>query len=312
MQAIFTVAFPVFALIFIGWLAGRRRMLGPGGTAALNGFVTWFALPAMLFLTLSRASFAAILNWPFVAIHGGAMLITFLAGMAAARFVSRADPVRMSIHGLTAAFGNVGYMGIPLCAAAFGPQGILPATLAVCIGGAGMMTVSIIVIEFARNRGATVGATVGRAAFAVVRSPILQAVALGMLFAALDLPVPAPIARFLELLGTAAGPCALFAIGHFMADQGLPEKLGEVVLATLGKMILQPIATIALLALFPGLPDLWWKSALLLSALPGASSSFVLAKEYDSFVDGASATILLSTAMSVVTVSAMVVLLGLG
>ena len=54
------------------------------------------------------------------------------------------------------------------------------------------------------------------------------------------------------------------------------------------------------------------KRALLLAALPGASSSFVLAKEYDSFVDGASATILLSTALSVVTVSGMVVLLGLG
>ena len=312
MQAILTVAFPVFALIGVGWLAGRRRMLGPNGTGVLNGFVTWFALPAMLFAALVRVDFGTIVNLPFVAIYGGSMAITFAVGMLAARLISHAGPAHMSVHGLSAAFGNVGYMGIPLCVTAFGASGVLPATLAVCIGGAGMMTIAIVIIEFDRHRGAGRLETIGRVLRAVARSPILQAVALGMLAGGLHVPVPAAILRFLDLLAAAAGPCALFAIGHFISEQGLPRKLGEVLAATAGKVLLQPLAAWALLPLFPGLPPLWAKSAILLAALPGAANCFVLAKEYDSFVEGASASILLSTVASVVTVSALVVLLGLG
>ena len=312
MQAILTVAFPVFALIGIGWIAGRRGLLGPGGTAALNGFVTWFALPAMLFAALARVDLGTIVNLPFVAIYGGSMAITFAVGMLVARISSRAGPAHMSVHGLSAAFGNVGYMGIPLCVSGFGPAGVLPATLAVCIGGAGMMTVAIVIIEFGRHRGAGRLATVARVLGAVAKSPILQAVALGMLVGGLQVPVPAALLRFLDILAGAAGPCALFAIGHFISEVGLPRRLGEVWLATTGKMVLQPLLAAALLPLFPGLAPMWAKSAVLLAALPSAANCFVLAKDCDSFVEGASATILLSTLASVVSVSALVVAFGLG
>ena len=309
MQAILTIAFPVFALIATGFWAGRRGVLGPAGTAVLSGFTTWFALPAMLFAALARVDIATILNLPFVAIYGGSMVITFAAGMLAARLVSRAGPAHMSVHGLSAAFGNVGYMGIPLCVSAFGPAGVLPATLSVCIGGAGMMSIAIIIIEAGRHQGGNVAHKVG---LAVLRSPILQSVAAGMLVGGLGLPIPTAILRFLDGLAAAAGPCALFAIGHFLSEQGLPKRRAEVWLAVAGKMLLQPLAALALLQFFPDLPPIWSKSALLLAALPSAANCFVLAQEYASFVEGASATILLSTLISVATVTALVVILGIG
>ena len=137
MQAILTVAFPVFALVGIGWLGGRLRLLGEHGTTALNGFVTWFALPAMLFGALARVKLDEIVNLDFAVVFGVSMLATYAIGMVAARLVAGAGLAHMSLHGLAAAFGNVGYMGIPLCIAAFGPQGALPATLAVVLGAAG-------------------------------------------------------------------------------------------------------------------------------------------------------------------------------
>ncbi len=312
MQAILSVAFPIFALVGTGWLGGRLRLLGEHGTAALNGFVTWFALPAMLFAALSRVDLGEIANLPFIAVFGGSMLATYAIGMLAARLVARAGPAHMSLHGLAAAFGNVGYMGIPLCIAAFGPQGALPATLAVVLGAAGLLSLALVVAEFDGTGASSRGAAFGRAMAAVVRSPILLAVVLGMAVAGLALPVPAPLQRFLDLLAGAAGPCALFAIGHFLSDQGLPREWGEVGLATFGKVLLQPALAFALLALFPGMDGMWAKSALLLAALPSAANCFVLARDYDRFVAGASATILLSTIASVFTVSALVVLLRIG
>jgi hypothetical protein len=313
LQAILTVAFPVFALVGIGWLGGRLRLLGEHGTAALNGFVTWFALPAMLFGALAKVRLEEILNWPFVAVFGGSMFATYLIGMVAARLVARAGLAHMSLHGLAASFGNVGYMGIPLCIAAFGPQGALPATLAVVLGAAGLLTLALVVVEFGGdNPPPSRSAAVARVAGAVLRSPIMQAVALGMLVSALVLPIPAPVGRFLDLLASAAGPCALFAIGHFLSEQGVGEEWREVAFASAGKVLLQPALALALLAVVPAMDDMWMKSALLLAALPSAANCFVLAREYGRFVAGASATILVSTIASVFTVSALVVLLRIG
>jgi hypothetical protein len=313
MQAILSVAFPVFALIGTGWLGGRLRLLGPGGTAALNGFVSWFALPAMLFSALARVRLEEIVNGPFIVVFGGSMFATFAIGMVAARVVAGAGLAHMSLHGLAASFGNVGYMGIPLCIAAFGPAGALPATLAVVLGAGGLLTLALVLAEFGGdNPPASRAAALGRVAGAIARSPIMQAVVLGMAVSALALPVPAPIARFLDLLAAAAGPCALFAIGHFLSEQRVRGDWAEIGWATLGKVLLQPALALGLLMLVPPMEPLWAKSALLLAALPSAANCFVLARDYNRFVAGASATILLSTIASVVTVSALVVLLGIG
>ncbi len=311
-HVLLTVAFPVFALIGIGWIGGRLRLLGPHGTTALNGFVGWFALPAMLFTALAKVSIAEVLNGAFVVVFGGSMLMTYVAGMVAARLMSGARLAHMSLFGLSASFGNVGYMGIPLCVTAFGPEGALPGTLAAVLGAAGILTFGLILVEVDVQRGHGAQAARGRVLRAVLRSPIVQAVALGAMVSALRIPVPEPVMRFLDLLGSAAAPCALFAIGLFLSDKGLGSARREVFVASLGKVLLQPLIALALLPWFLDLGTMWGKAAVLCAALPTAANAFVVAKEYETFVEGASGTILLSTVVSVATVSVLLVLLRIG
>ena len=312
MQVLLTVAFPIFALIGIGWVAGRLRLLGEHGTTALNAFVGWFALPAMLFAALAKVSIADVLNGPFVVVFGGSMLLTYVAGMVAARVVARARLAHMSLFGLSASFGNVGYMGIPLCVTAFGSEGALPGTLATILGAAGILTFGLILVEIDIQGGRGTPAVRGRVMKAVVRSPIVQAVTLGVLVSALRIAVPEPVLRFLDLLGSAAAPCALFAIGLFLSDKGLGTSRLEVALASIGKVLLQPLIAVALLPWFLDLDTMWGKAAVLCAALPTAANAFVIAKEYETFVEGASGTILVSTVTSVATVSALLVLLRVG
>ncbi|TWT02856.1 AEC family transporter [Reyranella sp. CPCC 100927] len=311
-QVLLTVAFPIFALIGTGWVAGRLRLLGEHGTTALNAFVGWFALPAMLFAALAKVSIADVLNGPFVVVFGGSMLLTYVAGMVAARVVARARLAHMSLFGLSASFGNVGYMGIPLCVTAFGSEGALPGTLATILGAAGILTFGLILVEIDIQGGRGTPAVRGRVMKAVVRSPIVQAVTLGVLVSALRIAVPEPVLRFLELLGSAAAPCALFAIGLFLSDKGLGTSRLEVALASVGKVLLQPLIAVALLPWFLDLDTMWGKAAVLCAALPTAANAFVIAKEYETFVEGASGTILVSTVTSVATVSALLVLLRVG
>ena len=82
MQAILNVAFPIFGVILAGYLAGRWRILGGEATTALNGFVSYFALPVLFFGTLARTPVAAVLDPALMLGFGIVVLATFLLGMA--------------------------------------------------------------------------------------------------------------------------------------------------------------------------------------------------------------------------------------
>ncbi len=307
MDVVFSVAFPLFALIATGFVAGRVRLLGRDGSGALNVFVTWFALPALLFSAIANVRLSEVLNLPFIAAFGLVIVIVFGVGMLLARLASRARLAHMSLHGLSAAYGNVGYIGIPLCLYALGPQGAVPAAAATCLGSAFLLTFATVLIEADLQAGRGVWRTVWRVLSAVAQSPVLIAIVLGGVVSALGIALPVPLQRFLDLIGAAAAPCALFAIGLFLSDTAIRANLREVGLVTIAKVLLQPLLALAIVPWFLPLDSVWAQAALLMAALPTASNAFVLAKQYDIFVEETSTTVLLSTVFSVVTVSAMLV-----
>lgn len=312
MQAILTVALPIFALILCGYAAGRVGVLGEESTKALNAFVWWFALPALLLLSMARVPVADIFNVPFLIAYGGAFLFTFFLGMALSSLLTRAGLAEMSLHGIAAGFGNVGYMGIPLCITAFGPEGALPATIAAVFGSTVMMALSVILIEIGQHSGGSFLRSLLKIVLAILRNPLLLASAAGLAISALGWTLPDAVAGFLDMLGKAAAPCALFAIGLFLVGQSVTRGAGEIGLIVVVKMFVQPAVTWLLVLLYLPRDPLWGKAAILLAALPTAANAFVLARQYNLFVARSSGAILLTTIVSVVTLSGLVVLLRIG
>jgi len=119
-QAILNVAVPIFGVILAGYLAGRFGVLGGASTTALTAFVSTFALPVLFFGTLARTPVAAVLDPALIAGFGIPVVATFAVGMLTSRLVAGGGLARMSLQGTAASWGNVGYMGVPLCLAAFG------------------------------------------------------------------------------------------------------------------------------------------------------------------------------------------------
>lgn len=312
MEAILNVALPIFAVLACGYAAGKIGVMGEQSTAALNAFVWWFALPALLFSALARASLAEVYNLPFVIAFGGALLGTYALSMLAARLTRGVRLAEMSLHAIAGSFGNIGYMGIPLCITAFGPEGALPTTLAIIIGTTVMLALSVILIEIDLNAGQGLGKSLGGVTRAMVRNPVLHAIAAGVLISGLGVKLPAPINGFLDLLGKAAAPCALFATGLFLVGKSVGTHAGDVGMQTAFKMLLQPALTWLLASLLMDLDSVWAKAAILLAALPTATNAFILARQYNLFMDQASGIILVSTIASVPVVSVLIVLLGVG
>jgi hypothetical protein len=306
-QAILNVAFPIFGVILAGYLAGRWRILGGEATGALNAFVSYFALPVLFFGTLARTPVQAVLDPALMAGFGLAVVATFVVGMISTRLTSGGGLAAMSLQGISSSWGNVGYMGVPLCLAAFGEAGLPPAMLTVIVTAVVSMVFGVMLIELEVAAGHGPVKTFLRAAFNVARNPLPMSIALGIFVSAIGLPIPTPAEKWLDLLGAAAGPCALFAIGLFLSDKSIKSGLAEAGLATLIKLLLQPLLAILVLPFFVDLNSVAGKVALLMAALPTAANAFVLAKQFDISVEQNTAAVLLSTGFSVITVSALLV-----
>jgi len=301
-------AFPVFALVGCGVLAGRFRLITPGSSEALNRFVYAFALPALLFVGVYRGSLAEVLgSGAFVL---GVVLATFCTAAAAfalSRAVWRAGSADSVMRGLNASFANTGYLGIPLVSVAYGERAGLPAALATVATNIVSFAAAIVCLELLANPR---GGGLGRALAGVARSPLIWPIAFAIVLLVLNVKVPLPIERFASLLAAAAGPCALFAIGLFVSQLSIGEGLRASWPTTLLKLVLHP-ALMALLA-YAVLPidPFWAKIAVVCASLPLGATAFVLAQRYRILEAETSTGAVLSTCASVVTVSLVMTLLA--
>lgn len=280
MSAVVEVVIPVFGIILCGYLCGRFRVLGEASTDALNGFVYYVALPALFVISMARVEIGQILNWPFLAALGGAQLATFVLAIAVAALVFPGRLGALSLHGLTAVFANTGYMGIPLLQTAFGEAGVLPAVVATVWHGAILMGLGIVLLEADFNRSEGALRLVASVARGVVSSPLILAAAAGLTWSALDLPIPAAAASFLDILAAAAAPCALFAMGLFLVGRSVTAGAPEVGWLVALKLLLHPLATYVLAFEVFALERIWAISAVVLAALPTGALVFVLAQQY--------------------------------
>ncbi|OYD84362.1 AEC family transporter [Azospirillum brasilense] len=305
MSVVFNVALPVFAIILAGVLSGKAKLLGPASSEALNKFVYWMALPPVLFLGTAKRSLPEIFNGPFIGAFLGSMLAVYALGALLGWLIHRERTQIRCMQGLNACFSNTGYMGIPLFLAAFGPDRLAPAILATVIMSAIMVGIAVIWLEFANSQGNGIGKALRDVGRALVKNPLIISTALGLAwsFFLSGVPVPRPIAIYCDLMGASAGPCALFAIGLFLATQSLKANLLEVGWISALKLVVQPaLAWVLIQTLFP-LDPFWAGSAIILAGLPTGALTFVVASQYRIYVERTSSAILMSTIASVVTLS---------
>ncbi|MEB3096522.1 MULTISPECIES: AEC family transporter [Achromobacter] len=305
MNAVFTSALPVFALILTGWLAARWRVLGPGATDALNRYVVYLSLPALLFRAMTQVDLAHMAHWGFVGAFAGGIAVTFLASFIGARRTQGALTDR-SIQGLAASYANAGYMGIPLCLALLGPDSMAPATFTTLLTASVLFGFAIALIEFDRQQTPNLPSTLYKVGRALLRNPLLAAPLLGLAWAFTGLALPEGVDRYVALLGASASPCALVTIGLFLAQTETSSSGPGVMRLVSGKLLLQPAVT-ALLAFYVfAMPPVWAWTAVLMSALPIGTGPFMLAQMYGRDARVTSRAILVSTVASVLTVSLLV------
>jgi malonate transporter len=292
---------PVFAIILAGFVFARMRRLGDDAVAILNAYVVWVGLPALLFDFVAEARWETLAQPGFVFVFGVAMIGVFGTALIANRHVPLA---RRSLDALSASYSNTAYLGIPLVGALLGPTGTAAAVIASLLTVCALFALSVMLVEVDLAPGGNAGRRIGGVAVAVLRNPLVAAPLAGGVWAATGIGMPPAPKTFLALLGATASPVALVTIGVFLAQpraRGTPRELGKVVAL---KLAVQPLLTLAMLAIVP-LARPWAISALLLAALPTGTGPFMVAQLYRQDVTLTARTILISTILSVLSVTAL-------
>jgi malonate transporter len=305
LSTILGVALPFFAVLLCGMLAARYRLIDHAGVIGLNAFVFWFALPALLFHKVAITPFERLTDWTLYVGYEGACVALYLLVLLVARVLFRRSLSEAAILAFAAAWGNVGYMGVPLLSAGYGEHGVLPAVLAVVLDTLILQSITILLLE---ADGAGKGG-LGTVARAVVRNPLIIAVFAGGMVAGLGIALPLPIVGLLSLLGPAAASGALFALGATLRPSALAADKRLVSATVAAKLLLLPAIAWAGFALVPVPGDL--RAPLLLTtALPTAASVFVIAQRYGVLERPVAAIVFASHLAGIVTLTLLLVLLG--
>jgi len=300
---VINLALPFFGLMVAGAVAARLFHIEERTGDRLNILVLYFALPAMIYRTVAGAPFEQLLNWQFILATSLSTLAIFAAAFAFAVWGLHARIHVAGLQASAASYGNVGYMGLILSVVAFGEAAAVPAVLIFCFD----MLIQFILVPLTGAIGTTAqGASKaelgGNIARSVLLHPFLVATALGAVSAAIELQLPTALDTFLEMMGRAAAPAALFALGITLARRRFAGMNPEFPVIVGLKMFAHPVIVMAALGLIGGIDPLWISVAVLMAALPTAASVYVFAEQYDAWLEGASSSILVTTLVSAVTV----------
>jgi hypothetical protein len=304
------IVLPLFGVLAAGYLAARCRVMPEGASAAFGRFVFSVALPALIFNSLARVRVAEFFDWPFLGALGGGMLAVLCLGMLVARFAFRDSLAALGLHGLTAMFSSTAYIGLPVILMVYGDAGLVPGIIGAVITGAVFLPIGIVLAEIDRGRRRGDGGLTLAPLLAVVRNPVIVATAAGLAVSAAGVALPAPVRTFCELLGDAFMPCALFSAGLFIAGCSVRGEAKEIAWLAFAKLLLHPAITAWLAYRVLALEGIRPEIAVLQAALPSGVPVFVLAQHYGVFASRSSAVIVVTTALSVVTLPALLLYFG--
>lgn len=310
MLLVFTTTLPLFVLILAGYVSARRGLIDQGGIRGLTGFVFYFTLPLTLFHMMATAPVAERFDSAFVGAYLFAALALQAAGIAIARwgFGHRLD--EQAVQGMAASFGNLVFIALPIALELFGEAAALPILLLLLVENGVILPLTIALIELARSERGPAWRAPAVAGLAIVRNPVIMSVLAGAAVALAGLSLPDLLDGVVKFVKGANVPCALFALGATLATMPRGERLREAGALVVLKLAAYPAMVYALLTYVVTVDPTWRAIAVLCAAMPMGANVYLIAARYDVYVARASAGVLLSTLISVLTVSALAVLLA--
>ncbi len=293
----FLAIIPIFLVIVAGYGLRALHIVKPSWISALNGFVYYVALPALIIQSFTGLAWREPAVGQALLANLGLVVVSAIVLATSLRLSRLSRKLQAAIF-LVGLVGNTVYLGIPVAAATL-PTNQPSLTAAIStVQLVASMVVALIAIEwiFLGSRNAS------RITGSLIRNPLMIALALGLILS--FVPLPSSLNTFLnpalKLLAVTASPVALFALGAFLHGHARPRQLGLILTASSIKLIALPLLALFLLP-FLGMHTAGLAPSVLLAAMPTAVTAFVLAETYKLDRQFAAAVMVATTIISLVT-----------
>ncbi len=304
---------PVVLLIAIGFIAGRANWIRAEATKDLSNLVFMVLTPALLFRTMSTVHVEQ-LDFKPVAVYFVAAMLLF-----AFLFFWQGATRRAAVLALAATFSNTVTIGIPLVGLAYGEAGLVTLFTLISVHSLMLLTLATVVLELTVAREeAAAGSERGRhmilTVLGAVRNGIIHPVPLpiivGLLFAQTGWLMPEVVDRPLQLLGNAFGPLALVLVGVTLTNVQVGVQLKGALGLALAKNLVLPLI-VAALCIALGLSGLPLTVMIVAASLPIGANVFMFSQRYEVAQDLITASVAVSTALGLLTISLTMALVSL-
>jgi malonate transporter and related proteins len=291
---------PVFAIIVTGWLAGWLGYISRSLADGLVHFAYNVAMPALLFVTIAQEPARSLLEWRFLFAFGGGSILCFVLVFLAVRIGLGRDVASSTMHGMTASMTNTGFVALPILHSIYGQPAVLPAAVATVFVAAVMFPAAVILLESAgRSEPGKAGSPLGLVK-QIVLNPMVLSTLIGLAWTIVGLPMPAPLAAYMNIFAAALTPCALFAIGLGLSLEGIASNITMSIVLAVVKLVIMPLIVYGL-CVASGLNPLYTIAAVICAAVPTAKTAYILAGGYKVEEHLVAATVSITTLLSVAT-----------
>jgi len=307
MDQIVGIVLPVFGLIGVGYIVAWTSLLREETGEGLADFVFAVAIPVLIFRTIVVADFAGAAPWRLWLPFFTGFAVMWAAGHVMARAAFGRDQRAGLVAGVSAAYGNIVLVGIPLTIAAYGEEGAVAIALIVAVHLPLAMAASALLIGRAERLDGVGGGHVdaGAAMIGVARNlaanPIVIGIVVGALWRLSGIPLGGVPGVLVGRIADVAGTLALLALGMTLRKYGIGRNVPAGLALSALKLLAMPALVLVLARHAVVLPPVWVKVAVVAGACPTGVTAYLVAARFRTGEALASNAIAISTALAVVS-----------
>ncbi len=301
MSALLDVILPVFLVIGFGYAARWRGLFGDAQVDAVVYFTQTFAIPCLLFRAISTLDLGQSFDGALMLSFYAGAVAGFLAGLLGGRYLfgrSWEDAVAFGFSGL---FSNTVLLGLPIMERAYGPQSLADNFAIISIHAAFCYGLGITIMEVIRARGAPARDLPGKVFRAMFSNALIVGVAAGFVVNLGGIPMPVVLTDALDLMVRAALPAALFSLGGVLFRYRPAGDMRAILYVCAISLVMHP-AIVWGLGTWMGLDRDAFRSAVVTAAMAPGVNTYVFANMYGTARRVAASSVLIGTALSILTV----------
>jgi predicted permease len=279
MGQVLGVTAPIYLLVGVGFAAVRFGRVAPADLRVLGRFVAHVCVPALLFRAIASHPIGEVLNTEFlIAYAGGSLAVLAGVTLVARRVLGR--PLSLAaLQGLGSAGSNSAFVGYPIVQGFVGAPAGVALALCTLVENLLVMPLAFALADAGGDRRRP-REMLFTTLSGLVRNPMILGIAAGLAVTASGLQLPLVLDRTVALAAAAAPAAALFVIGGSLVGLQIAGIRGDLALVTVGKLLLHPLAVLALVLLLPPQQPALRAAAVLFAAMPMLSIYPVIAQKH--------------------------------